>query len=89
MFAETDEFDNTYRKYRPLIERTIAWLIKDNHRRCRYRGIERNQLGWSHRCAAVNLKRILNLGLIHDTELGWHIRAITEVMTAPTGGIPA
>lgn len=49
-----------------MIERTIAWLVKDNNRRLRYRGIERNQLGWSHRCAAVNLKRLLALGLTHN-----------------------
>ena len=49
-----------------MIERTIAWLVKDNNRRLRYRGIEANRLGWSHRCAAVNLKRLLALGLTHD-----------------------
>ena len=74
VFAASDEFDVTYRKQRPMIERTIAWLVKDNHRRCRYRGIERNRLGWSHRCAAVNLKRLINLGLVRDTTLGWQIR---------------
>ena len=62
-----------------MIERTIAWLIAKNNRRLRYRGIERNQLGWSHRCAAINLKRLLNLGLDHDT--GWTI-------TTPTGQAP-
>ena len=67
--ADTDDFDTTYRQHRPMIERTIAWLVKDNHRRLRYRGIERNRLGWSHRCAAVNLKRLLALGLTHDN--GW------------------
>ena len=67
--ADTDDFDTTYRQHRPMIERTIAWLVKNNHRRLRYRGIERNRLGWSHRCAAVNLKRLLALGLTHDN--GW------------------
>ena len=56
-----------------MIERTIAWLVKDNNRRLRYRGIKRNQLGWSHRCAAVNLKRLLALGLTHNN--GWSITA--------------
>lgn len=56
-----------------MIERTIAWLVKDNHRRLRYRGAERNRLGWSHRCAAVNLKRLLTLGLTHHD--GWTITA--------------
>jgi len=54
-----------------MIERTIAWLVANNNRRLRYRGIERNQLAWSHRCAAVNLKRLLALGLTFDN--GWTI----------------
>lgn len=54
-----------------MIERTIAWLVRDNHRKLRYRGIGRNQLGWSHRCAAINLKRLLALGLDYDN--GWTI----------------
>jgi hypothetical protein len=71
--AGTDGFADTYRQHRPMIERTIAWLVKDNHRRLRYRGAERNRLGWSHRCAAVNLKRLLALGLTHHD--GWTITA--------------
>ncbi len=69
--ADTPAFDDIYRQHRPMIERTIAWLVRDNHRRLRYRGIQRNRLGWSHRCAAINLKRLLALGLTHDT--GWTI----------------
>lgn len=69
--AGTDDFAATYRQHRPMIERTIAWLVNDNHRRLRYRGAERNRLGWSHRCAAVNLKRLLTLGLTHND--GWAI----------------
>lgn len=85
VFAATGEFDDSYRKHRPMIERTIAWLVKDNHRRCRYRGIERNRLGWSHRCAAVNLKRLINLGLVRDTTLGWQIRAAAAVPHGRSG----
>lgn len=66
MLADTNAFDERYRQHRPMIERTIAWLVKDNHRRLRDRGIKRNQLGWSDRCAAVNLKRLLTLGLTHN-----------------------
>ena len=73
--ADTDEFADTYRQHRPMIERTIAWLVRDNHRRLRYRGIKRNQLGWAHRCAAINLKRLLTLGLTHDH--GWTITTTT------------
>ncbi|MCP5028281.1 MAG: transposase, partial [Actinomycetia bacterium] len=73
LLARTDAFDDTYRQHRPMIERTIAWLVKDNHRRLRYRGTKPNQLGWAHRCAAVNLKRLLALGLTHNN--GWTITA--------------
>jgi Transposase DDE domain./Transposase domain (DUF772). len=72
--ANTDTFDETYRQNRPMIERTIAWLVRNN-RRLRYRGIERNQLGWSHRCAAVNLTRLLNLGLTRTDR--WTITTTT------------
>jgi IS5 family transposase len=71
--ARTPEFAQTYRQWRPLIERSIAWLMKDGHRRCRYRGIKRNQLGFSLRVAAVNLTRLCNLGLTYTH--GWTIPA--------------
>ena len=65
--TETDEFDAVYRQQRPMIERTLAWLTR-KHRRLRYRRIERNQLGWSHRCTAINLQRLLALGLTHNNQ---------------------
>jgi len=71
--ADTDQFADTYRQHRPMIERTIAWLVRDNHRRLRYRGIQRNQLGWTHRCAAINLQRLLALGLTRHSR--WTIAA--------------
>ena len=54
-----------------MVERSIAWLMRDGHRRCRYRGVERNQLGLSLRVAAINLQRLLALGLGYDN--GWKI----------------
>jgi hypothetical protein len=65
--ARSDEFIETYRQHRPLVERTIAWLVR-RHRKVQYRGIARNAIGVAHRCAAVNLQRLLNLGLDHDGE---------------------
>ena len=59
-----------YRKWRPLVERSIAWLVADGHRRVRYRGVERNRLGLSVRAAAINLRRLLNLGLTPSAN-GW------------------
>ncbi|MGH9262427.1 MAG: transposase [Acidimicrobiales bacterium] len=71
--ADTDDFDTVYRQHRPMIERTIAWLVRDGHRRLRYRGTQANRLAWAHRCAAVNLKRLLALGLTHNGS--WTITA--------------
>jgi hypothetical protein len=64
--ACTGEFQTTYQQHRPMIERTIAWLVR-GARRLRYRGTDRNRLWWSHRCAAINLQRLINLGLTHQT----------------------
>jgi IS5 family transposase len=66
IFATTGAFDGIYRQQRPMIERTIAWLVRGTNRKLRYRGVERNRLWLSHRAAAVNLMRLVNLGLIHD-----------------------
>jgi IS5 family transposase len=66
MAASTTEFDEVYRNLRPMIERTIAWFVRANARKVRYRGIERNVLFVSHRAAAVNLMRLVNLGVSHD-----------------------
>jgi Transposase DDE domain/Transposase domain (DUF772) len=64
--ATTDEFIESYHQHRPMVERTIAWLVARGHRKVRYRGITRNRIGFAHRCAAVNLRRLLNLGLHHN-----------------------
>jgi IS5 family transposase len=55
-----------YRRWRPMVERSIAWLTVGRNRRVRYRGITRNQHGLSVRVAAINLRRLVNLGLEHD-----------------------
>jgi len=55
-----------YRKWRPLVERSISWLVRGPSRHVRYRGVYRNQLGLSTRVAAINLRRLVNLGLAHD-----------------------
>lgn len=59
----TDDFDAAYRRWQPMVERSLAWLTRGMNRKLRYRGVERNQLWWSHRCAAVNLQRLVTLGL--------------------------
>jgi IS5 family transposase len=60
------DFISDYRKYRPMVERSIAWLVSDHCRRVRFRGVEKNQMGLTTRIAAINLRRLINLGLVHD-----------------------
>ena len=60
------DFADEYRRWRPMVERSIAWLVAHNHRRVRFRGVERNQLGLATRVAAINLRRLVNLGLTRD-----------------------
>ena len=61
--AVTRTFQQRYRRWRPMVERSIAWLVADGCRRVPYQGIQRNELWWSLRVAAVNLRRLLALGL--------------------------
>jgi len=61
--ATTRAFHDSYRRWRPMVERSIAWLVADGCRRVPYRGIERNQVWLSVRVAALNLRRLLALGL--------------------------
>jgi IS5 family transposase len=60
------DFAEDYRRWRPMVERSLAWLVARGHRRVRYRGVQRNQLGLSLRVAAINLRRLVKLGLDHD-----------------------
>jgi hypothetical protein len=62
-YAETDAFSQPYRQHRPMVERSIAWLVRGGNRKVRYRGIAKNDLWLHHRLAGVNLRRLLRLGL--------------------------
>lgn len=68
--ATTPQFQETYRQVRPMVERSLAWLVRKGNRRVAYRGIERNRIWLSHRVAGVNLRRLLTLGL-QRTPDGW------------------
>lgn len=68
--AKDPDFAHRYRTLRPMIERTLAWIVAGGNRRLRYRGVEANQLWLTHRAAALNLRRLLNLGLHHPAG-GW------------------
>jgi IS5 family transposase len=54
-----------YRQHRPMVERSIAWLVRGN-RKLRYRGVTKNNHWLHHRAAALNLRRLITLGLDHD-----------------------
>lgn len=70
--AKTEEFDAVCRRWRPMVESALVWLTRGTNRKLRYRGVERNQLWWSHHCVAVNLQRLLTLGLVRGKD-GWAI----------------
>ena len=60
--AADPNFQADYRRHRPMVERSIAWLTRD-HRRVPYRGVAKND-AWLHlRVTAINLRRLLTLGL--------------------------
>ena len=59
-------FAADYRRWRPMVERSIAWIVRNNNRRVRYRGVTRNRHGLAMRVAAINLRRLVRLGLDHD-----------------------
>jgi IS5 family transposase len=59
------DFSGDYRRWRPMVERSLAWLVRPG-RRVAYRGLARNRLWLAHRAAAVNLRRLITLGLTYD-----------------------
>jgi len=71
--AATDPgWQRTYTRWRPMVERTIAWIVASGHRRVRYRGIHRNQTWLDHRVAAVNLRQLIRAGLTRGQH-GWAV----------------
>lgn len=60
--AADEGFQSTYRTHRPMVERSIAWLTRGN-RQVPYRGVEKNNNWLHHRVAALNLRRLLAMGL--------------------------
>jgi hypothetical protein len=70
-WAHHPDLRETYRRHRPMVERSIAWLIgpKGRCRKLRYRGVHANHW-WLHtRMAALNLRRLVNLGLIRTGQV--------------------
>jgi hypothetical protein len=63
--AKDPQWQADYRQHRPMVERSIAWLVRGPNRRLRYRGVAKNN-HWLHtRTAAINLRQLINLGLTH------------------------
>jgi hypothetical protein len=60
-----------YRRWRPPVGRAIAWLAAGGNRRVPYRGISKNNTWLHHRAAALNLRRLVNLGLTHTSDGTW------------------
>ena len=58
---------NEYRQHRPMVERAIAWLTRGN-RKLRYRGTARNDQWLHHRVAALNLRRMITMGLTRTAD---------------------
>lgn len=63
--AKDPAFQDTYRTHRPMVERSIAWLVRGN-RRVPYRGVAKNNAWLHHRAAALNLRRLLALVLTNN-----------------------
>jgi hypothetical protein len=60
--AADPAFQAIYRRHRPMVERSIAWLTR-GHRRVPYRGVANNDAWLQLRVTAINLRRLLTLGL--------------------------
>jgi len=58
------DFAGHDRRWRPMVERTLAWLVRPG-RRVAYRGNGHNRIWLAHRAAAINLQRLITLGLDH------------------------
>jgi hypothetical protein len=74
-WAARQDLRDIYRQHRPMVERSIAWLIgpKSRCRQLRYRGVSKNDQ-WLHlRMAGLNLRRMLNLGLQPGADGRWII----------------
>jgi IS5 family transposase len=65
-----------YRRWRPPVESGVAWLVAGGNRRLRYRGVFKND-AWLHiRAAALNLRRLVNLGLARTDGI-WMLASAT------------
>jgi Transposase DDE domain len=69
--AASPAWKDEYRRWRPPVERAIAWLAARGSRRVPYRGITASNAWLANRAAALNLRRLVNLGLTRTTDGTW------------------
>jgi transposase len=69
--AADQAWQQEYRRWRPPVERAIAWLVAHGNRRVPYRGVLKNDTWLHHRAAALNLRRLINLGLTPASDGTW------------------
>ena len=69
--AADPAWQDEYRQWRPPVERAIAWLVAHGNRRVPYRGVTKNNTWLHHRAAALNLRRLVNLGLTRTSDGNW------------------
>ncbi|WP_438672101.1 transposase [Spongiactinospora gelatinilytica] len=75
--AATDPaWQDDHRRWRPMVERAVAWLVARGNRRLRYRSTAANDRWLHHRAAALNLRRLITLGLAHTRGI-WTLTPIT------------
>ncbi len=67
-----DELRAIYRQHRPMVERGVSWIVAKGNRRLRYRGVKRNEAWLWRRAAALNLRKLVVLGLTRS-EGSWVI----------------
>ncbi|MBS2965772.1 transposase [Actinocrinis puniceicyclus] len=51
------------RRWRPPVERAVAWIVAHGNRRVRYYGTIKNNARLHTRAVALNLRTLINLGL--------------------------
>jgi Transposase DDE domain len=73
--AVRDDLRDNYRQHRPLVERSIAWLIgpRNRCRQLRHRGTAKGSQRLHLRMAGLNLRRMISLELRPRAGGGWII----------------
>lgn len=66
------DFQAVYRRHRPMVERSIAWLVAGRNRGCGSAEPRPTISGCTTRVAGLNLRRLLNLGLTR-TDGAWTV----------------